>query len=249
MDAIQEFIKLVHRMQWSDYLDIIVVAVLIYKLLPLIRTPNVMRIAKTVIALVLVTWITDELDLYTLNWILDQVLAIGLLAFVVLFQPELRYMLMHLGDMRIGRLFGFTKPVQAMDRVITQTVNACKTMSEKHCGALIVFDRGNELNSIIQKGVIIDGQVSEQLLRTIFFLNTDLHDKAVVIQNGRIAAARCKLPDAEEPMPLVVFATTSVGFPFTVFASSKAAIIAFTSFPSTLSTFQPNAAKRSSTES
>ena len=78
MDAIQEFIKLVNRMQWSDYLDILVVAVLIYKLMPLIRTPNVMRIAKTVIALVLVTWITEEADLYTLNWILDQVLAIGL---------------------------------------------------------------------------------------------------------------------------------------------------------------------------
>ena len=194
MDAVQEFMKLIHRMQWSDYLDIIVVAVLIYKLLPLIRTPNVMRIAKTVIALVLVTWITDEADLYTLNWILDQVLAIGLLAFVVLFQPELRRMLDHLGNVKLGNLFSAGKPVQEMETVITQTVMACEIMSQQKVGALIVFAREQRLDEYHKTGTMIEGQVSEQLLRNIFFKNSPLHDGAMIIRDGRVAAAGCVLP-------------------------------------------------------
>lgn len=201
MEGIQNFIQTLAGMQWSDYLDIVLVAFLIYKLLPLIRTPSTMRIARTVVALVLIAWITGEMKLHTLSWILNQILAIGLLAFVVLFQPELRRMLDHLGSVKLRNFFGGTKPVQEMDHVITQTVNACKTMSQNRTGALIVFAREQSLDEYIRQGVIIDGQVSEQLLRTIFFLNTDLHDKAVIIQNGRLAAARCKLPEAKEPMP------------------------------------------------
>ena len=192
--AIQEFIKLVHRMQWSDYLDIIVVAVLVYKLLPLIRTPNVMRIVKTVFALVLVSWITNEADLYTLNWILDQVLAIGLLAFVVLFQPELRRMLDHLGNVKLANLFNMGKPVQEMDAVINQTVTACEIMSGQKVGALIVFAREQRLDEYHKTGTVIEAQVSEQLLRNIFFKNSPLHDGAMIIRDGRVAAAGCVLP-------------------------------------------------------
>ena len=192
--SIQNFIQTVQRMQWSDYLDIFVVAFLIYSLLPLIRTPNIMRIARTVIALVLVAWITDEMKLYTLHWILSQVLAIGLLAFVVLFQPELRYMLMHLGDMRIGRLFGFAKPVQEMEMIIQQTCMACEMLSKKKVGALIVFARKNPLDEYFKTGTVIQGRVSEQLLRNIFVNKSPLHDGAVIIQDGKIAAAGCVLP-------------------------------------------------------
>ena len=81
MNIIQQILK----MQWSDYLDILVVAYLIYKLLPLLRTPHIMRLARTVIALVLIAWITSAAKQYTINWLLNQLLAVGLLAFVVLF--------------------------------------------------------------------------------------------------------------------------------------------------------------------
>ena len=103
MEGIQNFLQIIGGMQWSDYLDIIVVAFLIYKLLPLLKTPNVMRIARTVIALVIIAWLTDVMKLHTLSWILNQFLAIGLLAFVVLFQPELRRMLDHLGNVQVLR--------------------------------------------------------------------------------------------------------------------------------------------------
>ena len=141
MEAIQGFTQTILSMQWSDYLDIIVVAFIIYKLLPLLRTPHIMRLARTVVLLVLVAWATDVMHLYTLNWLLSQLLAIGLLAFVVLFQPELRRMLDHLGSVRLPDFLGGSKPVQEMETVITQTVRACEIMSRDKVGALIVFAR------------------------------------------------------------------------------------------------------------
>ena len=186
-------------MQWSDYLDILVVAFLIYKLLPLIRTPHMMRLTRTVVLLVLVAVATSELHLYTLNWLLSQLLAIGLLAFVVLFQPELRRMLDHLGTMRLSTIFGTTKPVQEIDAMITQTVRACEIMSEEKVGALIVFAREQHLNEYYKTGTQIDALVSEQLLRNIFFHNSPLHDGAVIIKDGRIAFAGCVMPLSKNP--------------------------------------------------
>ena len=194
VSSIQNFIQTVLRMQWSDYLDILVVAFLIYSILPYLRTPNVQKIVKTVGALVLVAWLTDVLQLYTINWILSQLLTIGLLAFVVLFQPELRNMLSHLGDLKIGQLFGFTKPVQEMERIIQQTCVACEMMSKEKVGALIVFSRKNRLDEYFKTGTIINGRVTEQLLRNIFVNKAPLHDGAVIIQDGKIAAAGCVLP-------------------------------------------------------
>jgi len=194
MSGIQNFIQTVYRMQWSDYLDIFVVAFLIYNLLPFLKTPHVRKIVRTVAALILIAWLTDVLQLHTLNWILSQMLTIGLLAFVVLFQPELRHMLNHLGDMRIGQFFGFSKPVQEMEAIISQTVMACEMMSKEKIGALIVISRKNRLDEYFKTGTIINGQVTEQLLRNIFFKNSPLHDGAVLIQDGKIAAAGCVLP-------------------------------------------------------
>ena len=190
MNIIQQILK----MQWSDYLDILVVAYLIYKLLPLLRTPHIMRLARTVIALVLIAWITSAAKLYTINWLLNQLLAVGLLAFVVLFQPELRRMLDHLGNVKISKFFGMPRQVQEMDAVITQTVRACEAMSRKKVGALIVFARDQRLEEYFKTGTAIDAQVSDQLVRNIFFKNSPLHDGAMIIRDGRIAAAGCVLP-------------------------------------------------------
>ena len=190
MNIIQQILK----MQWSDYLDILVVAFLIYKLLPLLKTPHIMRLARTVIALVLIAWITSVAKLYTINWLLNQLLAVGLLAFVVLFQPELRRMLDHLGNVKITNFFGMTRPVQEMDAVITQTVRACEAMGRENVGALIVFAREQRLAEYFKTGTQTDGQVAEQLIRNIFCKNSPLHDGAMIVRDGRIAAAGCVLP-------------------------------------------------------
>ena len=194
MVALQEFVQQLTKMQWSDYVDIAVVAVLIYKLMPLIRTPNTMRIARAVAAVLAIAWLTEEMQLYTLSWILNQFLAVGLLAFVVLFQPELRRMLDRLGSMKLTGFLGINRPVQEMENVITQTVAACEVMSRERVGALIVFAREQRLEEYFKTGTLIDGQVSDQLIRNIFFPKASLHDGAMIIRDGRVAAAGCVLP-------------------------------------------------------
>ena len=194
MSGIQHFIQTVQRMQLSDYLDILVVAFLIYSLLPHLKNPNIMKIVRTVGTLVLIAWLTGEMQLYTISWLLSQLLSIGLLAFVVLFQPELRHMLNHLGDLKVGQLFGFEKPVQEMEMIIQQTCMACEIMSREKVGALIVFSRKNRMDEYFKTGTVINGRVTEQLLRNIFVNKAPLHDGAVIIQDGKIAAAGCVLP-------------------------------------------------------
>ena len=181
-------------MQWSDYLDIAVVAFLIYKLLPLVRAPGTMRIARAVIAVMVVAGLAAALRLYTLSFILNQFMAVGLLALVILFQPELRRMLDRLGSVKFRALFGYTKPTQDLETVIAQTVMACEIMSRERVGALIVFAREARLDDYFKTGTPIDGQVTEQLIRNIFFVKAPLHDGAMIIRDGRIAAAGCVLP-------------------------------------------------------
>ena len=193
--VIESFVQQLARMQWSDYLDIILVAYLIYRILPLIRSTSTARIAKAVVAVIVVAWLTDILELHTMSFILSQFLAVGLLALVVLFQPELRRMLDHLGSVKIKSiLLPNNKPVQEMDVAIAQTVMACEVMSREKVGALIVFARQNQLEEQLKTGTKIDGQVSEQLIRNIFFPKASLHDGAMIIRDGRVAAAGCVLP-------------------------------------------------------
>ena len=194
MENIQAVFQQLGKMQWSDYLDIILVAFLIYKLLPMIRSTGTARIAKVVVAVLILSWVTSLLELYTLNFLIDQVLAVGLIAIVVLFQPELRRMLDHLSSMKLQKLFGVQKEEQEMDPVISQTVMACEAMSRERVGALIVFQRNSLLTDYLKTGTSIDAVVSEQLLRNIFFPKASLHDGAVIIQDGRVAAAGCVLP-------------------------------------------------------
>ena len=194
MQSLQNLIANVAGMQWSDYLDIIVVAYLIYRVIPFIRTPSTMRIAKAVVAVIVVAALTEVLHLYTLSFILDQFLSVGLLTLVVLFQPELRRMLDHLGSVRLMGFLANTKPVQEMDAVIAQTVAACEVMSREKVGALIVFSREARLDDYFKTGTPIDGQVSDQLIRNIFFPKAALHDGAMIIRDGKVAAAGCVLP-------------------------------------------------------
>ena len=194
MNVIQDIFSQFARMQLSDYLDIALVAFLIYKLLPLIRSNSTMRIARTVLVILVIVWLADIANLYTISWILNQFLSVGLLAVVVLFQPELRRMLDRLGSVRLRTLLGTNKPVEEMDTIITQTVMACETMSHERVGALIVFAREARLEEYFKTGTRINGQVSEQLIRNIFFPKAALHDGAMIIRDGQIAAAGCVLP-------------------------------------------------------
>ena len=197
MEFIQSFFQTVSKMQITDYIDIIAVACLIFWLLPLFRTSGTGRVAKVVVVVLVVSWLTDALKLHALNFILDQFLAVGLIAVVVLFQPEIRRVIDHLSSVKLKKLLGGEEPNEQMVPVIRQTVLACEKMSKERVGALIVFQRDSHLDEYLKTGTIIDAQTSEQLIRNIFFPKAALHDGAMIVRDGRVMAAGCVLPLSE----------------------------------------------------
>ena len=197
MGAIESIWQQIQGMRWSDYLDIIIVAFLIYKLLPVFRSTGTSRIAWVVGVIIVVAWLTDALRLHTLSYLFSEVLTVGLLALVVIFQPEIRRMIDHLSKVKLRQFFGTEKPQQEMVPVIIQTVHACEQMSRERVGALIVFARDNRLDEYFKTGTMIDGLVSEQLIRNIFFPKAALHDGAMIIRDGQVTAAGCVLPLSE----------------------------------------------------
>lgn len=194
MEYLQTMWHQIQGVKITDILDILIVAFLIYKFLPLLKSTGTTRIAGVVVSVLVIAWLTDLLRLHALSWILNQFLSVGLIAIVVLFQPELRRMIDHIGNMKWKKFFGHQKPEQELVPVIAQTVRACETMSKQKVGALIVFERDNRLDEYFKSGTLIDGQVSEQLLLNVFFPKAALHDGAMIVRNGRVAAAACVLP-------------------------------------------------------
>ncbi len=194
MSDLQTLLQPLTKMQISDYVDIILVAFMIYMLLPILRKSGATRIVVAMLAIIMISFVADFFELYTVHFIVSELLTVGLIAVVVLFQPELRRMLDHLGSLRLQKLFSGDRQTQEMEAVIEQTVMACETMSQQRVGALIVFERDTQLDEYMKAGTAIDAQVSEQLLRNIFFPNASLHDGAMIIRHGRIASAGCVLP-------------------------------------------------------
>ncbi len=197
MNGIKDFFQLLAGMNLTDYIDILIVAVIIYGVIRLLRSANALRVALVVVGIIAVAWITDALRLYALSFLLDSVLQVGMIALIILFQPELRRMLDHLGSVRLKKLISPEKVTEDMRPIIRQAVQACEVMSREKIGALIVFARENRMDEHFKTGTMIDAQVSEQLLRNIFFPKAALHDGAMIIVGGRVAAAGCVLPLSE----------------------------------------------------
>ena len=195
MDAVRELFGTLTTIQWRDVLDILLVTYLIYRVVLLVRSTSAMRIAKGFMAILVISAVTQIQELWTLNFLLGQILSIGLLALVILFQPELRRMMDHLGSsVSLRRFLAPERELGEMDMVISQTVKACEIMGRERVGALIVFARTHQLDEYFKTGTVIDSRVSEQLIRNIFFPKAALHDGAMIIRDGRIAAAGCVMP-------------------------------------------------------
>lgn len=189
--ALEKATKYLMTIGISDFVDIIIVAYLLYKFIWLARKSNFSNVAKGIVLIIVCLWLSEVLKLTMINYLLRKVLELGLIALLIIFQPELRRLLE-----RLGSTFSNGKALNgtAINDVITQTVNACMSMSETHTGALIIFERSVSLTHIISNGTIINSNVSAELLKNIFFKNAPLHDGAVIIRNMKIAAAGCVLP-------------------------------------------------------
>ena len=175
----------------SDFLDIIIVAYLIYKAIGFVRRTNSNNLAKGLVVFLLALWGSDIFSLTMINFLLRKTAELGLIALLILFQPELRRLLERMGS---GFASGRSSSDTVMDSAISQTVQACCDMSDSKTGALIIFERGVALNSIISTGTVINADTTAELLKNMFFNKAPLHDGAVIIRDGRIAAAGCVLP-------------------------------------------------------
>ena len=175
----------------SDFLDIIIVAYLIYKAIGFVRRTNSNNLAKGLVVFLLALWGSDIFSLTMINFLLRKTAELGLIALLILFQPELRRLLERMGS---GSASGRSSSGTVMDSAISQTVQACCDMSASKTGALIIFERGVALNSIISTGTVINADTPAELLKNMFFNKAPLHDGAVIIRDGRIAAAGCVLP-------------------------------------------------------
>jgi len=178
-----------------DILDIAIVAFIFYKLYVLIEGTRAIQMFIGLFILILVSFFSRWLNLNALNWILSSLKTVWLIAFVILFQPELRKALARLGQNRlIGR---FLKVEEST--TVNEIVKACYQMSEKGLGALISIERDVGLKSFIETGIPLDARVTEDLLVTIFTKHSPLHDGAVIIEGNRIVAAGCILPLSQNP--------------------------------------------------
>ncbi len=180
-----------------DVIDILLVTLLIYSVINLIRTTSAARIAKAIILVILITFLTEILNLHTANYVMSRVLEIGIVALVIVFQPELRRMLEKLGGRSFKELVGRGTIAANSEDMIKQTVEACRVMSQERCGALIVLERDNSLEQICKTGTTVDAVVSQELIRNIFFPKASLHDGALIISGDRILSAGCVLPLSE----------------------------------------------------
>ncbi|MBR5543573.1 MAG: diadenylate cyclase CdaA, partial [Oscillospiraceae bacterium] len=179
-----------------DIVDILIVAYIVYKLIIFSRRTNAGQVVKGIIVLVVVAQISSLLGLNLLNFLLVNALQIGLLALVVLFQPELRKAFEKMGSKGFVQFYSGdreTSPSE-LESAILQTVEACKNLSWSRTGALIVFEREILLSNVAKTGTYIDSRVNAELLKNIFFPNSPLHDGALIVQNGRASAAGCMLP-------------------------------------------------------
>lgn len=193
-DYFSDSFKYLRTMSLADIVDVLIVAVLIYVCIGLIRRTNANRLARGIVLILLALIISDIARLKMVNSLMRRIVELGLIAIVVIFQPEIRRLLERMGSGKFAYFFGAPGAPATMESVINQTVLACASMSESRTGALIVFERTSSLNDQIATGTVVNAEVSSELLRNIFFVNSPLHDGAVIMRDGRLAAAGCMLP-------------------------------------------------------
>lgn len=186
---------------WWNVLDILLVALIFYGLFRLIRGTQAVQLLRGVVIFVLVTAIiANLLPFRAFSWLVGKALPALLVAVPVIFQPELRRALERLGRTG-GRIAPLARDTVSYDEVIEEICKASARLSDRHDGALIVLELSTGLEEYIETGTLLDSRVKAELLMTIFFKNTALHDGAVIIRNGRIVAAACVLPLTSNTLP------------------------------------------------
>ncbi len=178
----------------TDILDIAIMVFLIYKVLTLVQSTKAANLLKGLFVFLGLLVLSNAFKLHGINYLMNKMVELGVLALIILFQPEIRRILEQMGSKRIIALFTHTETGNVMEQTIGQTVLACMEMSQSRTGALIVFEREMLLDDMVRSGTVLDASVSSELLKNIFFVKAPMHDGAVIVRNGRILGAGCMLP-------------------------------------------------------
>lgn len=197
MNAFLDYaLKYLQLLRISDFIDIGIVAIIIYYIITLLRDTRAMQLVKGLLVLFAVFFISRWLHFNALNYILGGAMQIGVFAVIVIFQPEFRNILERMGRFKVGRIIDFAVDTTEDDMTgtIESVVKAAVDMSAEKTGALIVLERETRLGEFITTGTLLDANVSSSLLKNIFVPNTPLHDGAVIIRGNKIMTAGCVLP-------------------------------------------------------
>ena len=188
------FWNIIHRPTWIDYIDIAIIAFLIYQLVLLTRQTRAIQVIKGLAIIIVANYLSRMMGLTALNWVLQSILNNGVIALLILFQPEMRRALE-----QIGRSTKIDRSGQSdeSERVVDEITSCLLRLSRRRVGALIVFEQRTGLKDVTETGTAIDAVVSAPLLENIFEPNTPLHDGAVIIRGNRVAAAACVLSLSE----------------------------------------------------
>lgn len=186
----------IKNMTVFNILDIAVVSLIFYKIYTLIKETRAEQLLKGILLIFLLIPISDTLHLTTLNWILNETITIGVLTIVIIFQPEIRRALEHIGRSTFTEKLTL-RDETVRDNVVTELVTAVDNLAKEKVGALIILEQRTGLGEVINTGTKIDALVSAALLENIFVVNTPLHDGATVIRDNRIVASGCFLPLTE----------------------------------------------------
>ena len=180
-----------------DFIEILIIAFLFYHILLWIKSTKAWNLFKGIIVILLFVLVSAIFQMNTILWLAEGTLNVGLIALVIIFQPELRKALENLGEKNFfGKVFNFSKSDECKfsDRTIEELIKACYAMGKVRTGALIVIEDEILLNEYIRTGIDIDAILSSQLLINIFEKNTPLHDGAVIVRGDRVVSATCYLP-------------------------------------------------------
>jgi len=191
-DQVQTFFwNIVHRPTWIDYLDILIIAFLIYQLVTVTRQTRAIQVLKGLAVIIVASYLSELMGLTALNWVLRSILNNGVIVLIILFQPELRKALEQLG--RTAKLDRSAQRDES-ERIVDEITQCLLRLSRRRVGALIVFEQRTGLKDITESsGTAIDSIISAPLLENIFEPNTPLHDGAVIIRGTRIVSAACVL--------------------------------------------------------
>lgn len=196
-DIINKFLSFLSTIRVWDIIDILIVAIAIYKIYTLIKETRAEQLMKGVLAIFFFSILSELLDLYTVSWILQKAMTAGFVLIIVVFQPELRKMLEYIGTTNIFKKSFVDMQSEKIKNTVQEVTRATASLSRQKIGALIVFEKRTGLNEVIETGTLLNSDISSELLINIFIPNTPLHDGAVIIREDKIKAAACFLPMSE----------------------------------------------------